>query len=80
MAGFLALSEKSAFPSMLSGFDGLSIMEMTVAGTAQDLHLIPFYCMGESPSASPIRLQRYKLIFRQKNKRNKKIPFLCAYV
>jgi hypothetical protein len=57
MAGFLALSEKSAFPSMLSGFDGLSIMEMTVAGTAQDLHLIPFYAHGGTPSTSPNRVQ-----------------------
>ena len=45
MAGFLALSEKPAFPSIRAQwlFDGLSIMEMTVAGTAQDSHLIPFY-------------------------------------
>ena len=27
----------------------LSIMRMTVAGTAQDLHLIPFSCKDETP-------------------------------
>jgi len=85
MAGFLALSEKSAFPtkinvqisltkvkatssitmfkvqcskSSVSGFVGLSIMEITVAGTAQDLHLIPFSCAGETPGTSPYRLQK----------------------
>jgi hypothetical protein len=35
-------------------------MEMTVAGTAQDLHLIPFSCYGGTPKASPNRLQRYE--------------------
>ena len=29
---------------------GLSIMEMTVAGTAQELHLIPFYALVETPA------------------------------
>ena len=29
---------------------GLSIMEMTVAGTAQDFHLIPFYALVETPA------------------------------
>jgi len=55
------LSPKSP-PSQgsLSGFDGLSIMEITVAGTAQDLHLIPFYAQGGTPSTSPNRLQRYE--------------------
>ena len=35
-------------------------MEMTVAGTAQDLHLIPFSCTGGTAGTSPNRLQRYK--------------------
>ena len=59
VAGLLALSEKSAFPTLsVSGFVGLPIMEMTVAGTAQDSHLIPFSCTGETPGTSPNRLQK----------------------
>ena len=70
VAGFLALSEKSAFPTLFTihfslftfhyslakrsvasvALFGLSIMEMTVAGTAQDLHLIPFYALVETPA------------------------------
>ena len=38
---------------LLSGSHGLPIMEMTVAGTAQDLHLIPFY----APTAPPTHHQ-----------------------
>ena len=63
MAGFLALPDKSAFPNSplysppsKGGVRGgsvawyeLTIMGMTVAGTAQDLHLIPFSCTDETP-------------------------------
>jgi hypothetical protein len=50
MAGFLALPDKSAFPTTLSVASfGLTIMGMTVAGTAQDFHLIPFSCTDETP-------------------------------
>jgi hypothetical protein len=48
VAGFLAFSEKSAFPSLQTvAFVGFPIMEITVAGTAQVLHLIPFYALME---------------------------------
>jgi hypothetical protein len=48
VAGFLAFSEKSAFPSLQTvAFAGFPIMEITVAGTAQVLHLIPFYAVME---------------------------------
>ena len=69
LAGFLALSEKSAFPTLsVSGFVGLSIMEITVAGTAQDSHLIPFSCTGETPSTSPNRLQNYIISSKMQRK------------
>jgi hypothetical protein len=45
MAGLLAFSKKSAFPITQWLVFGLLIMEMTVAGTAQDSHLIPFYAL-----------------------------------
>ena len=49
MAGFLALPDKSAFPIASVASVGLTIMRMTVAGTAQDSHLIPFSCADETP-------------------------------
>ena len=56
MAGFLALPDKSAFPttsilqfSLQVASFGLNIMGITVAGTAQDSHLIPFSCTDETP-------------------------------
>ena len=58
MAGFLALPEKSAFP-IVQWLMGLSIMGMTVAGTAQDSHLIPFYALMKIKT-SPSRMQRYQ--------------------
>ena len=59
-AGFLALPDKSAFPTLFVIhyslaqrqwlLFGLIIMGITVAGTAQDLHLIPFSCTDETPA------------------------------
>lgn len=43
------LSSKSLPSRLLSGFDRLFIMRITVAGTAQDSHLIPFSCTDETP-------------------------------
>jgi hypothetical protein len=64
VAGFLALSEKSAFPSFAAQWlsVGLSIMEMTVAGTAQDSHLIPFSCTDEPPAHHHIGYKGTQLI------------------
>jgi hypothetical protein len=63
MAGFLALPDKSAFPTtqlsiihcqlsipIVSGLFGLTITGMTVAGTAQDSHLIPSSYTDETPA------------------------------
>jgi hypothetical protein len=61
MAGFLALPDKSAFPTLFTircsllisaapvASSGLTIIGITVAGTAQVFHLIPFYCADETP-------------------------------
>ena len=40
----------------------LSIMEMTVAGTAQDSHLIPFSCTDEPPAHHHIGYKGTQLI------------------
>ena len=62
MAGFLALPDKSAFPTLFTirssllisaapvASSGLTIIGITVAGTAQVFHLIPFYCADETPA------------------------------
>jgi hypothetical protein len=61
VAGFLAFSEKSAFPSLQTvAFVGFPIMEITVAGTAQVFHLIPFL-LRWSTGVSPNPLQRYNI-------------------
>ena len=43
-------------------------MEITVAGTAQVSHLIPFSCAGETPSTSPNRLQNYIISSKMQRK------------
>ena len=50
MAGFLALPDKSAFPILSVASLGLTITGMTVAGTAQDSHLIPSSYTDETPA------------------------------
>ena len=49
LAGFLALPKKPTFPARASGFVRTFHKGMTVAGTAQDSHLIPFYAGVEHP-------------------------------
>jgi hypothetical protein len=49
-------------------------MEMTVAGTAQDSHLIPFSCLGETP-------QHHQIVCkgsanRAKNQKKMEISFV----
>ena len=49
LAGLLALPKKPTFPARASGFVRTFHKGMTVAGTAQDSHLIPFYAGVEHP-------------------------------